>query len=190
MRGERRIVATSARGALSSDRDRLQVSTADGGAVDDDAVCLAALLGGDGRRLHFGRPLRLNFVVPQTTFDPDYFYCHVEPGFIFANKCGSGDPSKGDPPNGCHFTSSVVSGMALIDHMPVDCGGGDHPVSTTQTGTGSAAEGNYEAVSLEMNTDYTTAPVFVRPSGSNHPRQIFSTNDMTVNQLLSTWASK
>ena len=131
-----------------------------------------------------------NFVVPETTFDPDYFYCHVEPEFIFKNSCGSGDPSKGDPPNGCHFNSSAVSGMALINHMAVDCGGGDHPVDATQTGTGSAAQGNYEAVSLEMSTDYTTAPLYVRPSGSNHPRQVFVPGDSTVTQILSTWASK
>lgn len=130
-----------------------------------------------------------NFVVPNTTFDEDYFYCHVEPELIFAKSCGSGDPSKGDPPNGCHFNSAVVSGMALINHPAVDCGGGDHPVDRTQVGTGSPAQSNYEAASLEMNKDYTSAPLFVRPSGSNHPRVIFDSNDPQVNQLLATWAS-
>jgi len=130
-----------------------------------------------------------NYVVANTTFDEDYFYCHVEPELIFAKSCGSGDPSKGDPPNGCHFNSSAVSGMALINHPAVDCGGGDHPVDRTQIGTGSPAQSNYEAVSLEMNKDYTSAPLFVRPSGSNHPRVIFDSNDPQVNQLLATWAS-
>lgn len=130
-----------------------------------------------------------NFVVPNTTFDADYFYCHVEPELIFAKSCGSGDPSKGDPSNGCHFNSAAVSGMALINHNAVDCGGGDHPIDRTQIGTGSPAQGNYEAVSLEMNKDYTSAPLFVRPSGSNHPRTIFDANDPQVNQLLATWAS-
>ena len=55
--------------------------------------------------------------------------------------------------------------MALIDHTPVDCGGGDHPVSTTQTGSGSPAQGNLQAASLEMSRDYLTAPIFVRPTG-------------------------
>jgi hypothetical protein len=130
-----------------------------------------------------------NFVVPETTFNEDFFYCHVEPELIFARGCGSGDPSKGDPSNGCHFNPAAVSGMALIDHPAVDCGGGDHPLDTTQIGTGSPAQGNYQAVSLEFNKDYTNSALFVRPSGNNHPRQIFSPDDMQVNQLLATWAS-
>jgi hypothetical protein len=131
-----------------------------------------------------------NFVVPDETFDADYFYCHVEPQFIFANKCGPGDPSKGDPANGCHFNPSAVSGMALTDHPAVNCGGGDVPVDSTQTGSGSPAQGNLEAVSIEMSLDYMTAPLFVRPSGHSHPRAVFSENDPTVQMLLSTWAMK
>ncbi len=131
-----------------------------------------------------------NFVVPNTTFDPNYFYCQVEPHFIFAYGCGTGDPSKGDPPNGCHFNQSAVSGMALIDHPAVDCAGGDVPVNQADIGTGSPAASNYEAVSIEMNADWTNAPLFVRPSGSNHPRQIFPSSDTTVQAILSTWASK
>jgi hypothetical protein len=128
-----------------------------------------------------------NFVVPNATFDPDYFYCHVEPQFIFAYKCGPGQPSD----NGsCHFNPSAVSGMALVNHPPVSCGGGDHPVDLAQIGTGSAAQGNFEAVSLEMSTDYTNAPLFVRPTGNSHPRQIFATDDKVANQILATWASK
>jgi hypothetical protein len=131
-----------------------------------------------------------NFVVPEDTFDPDYFYCHVEPEFIFAKKCGPGDPQQQDRPNGCHFNPSAVSGMALLDHPAVDCGGGDHPLDPTKTGSGTAAQNNYTAVSLEMNRDYLQAPVFVRPSGNSHPRAIFPTSDPTVNQILRTWAAK
>lgn len=132
-----------------------------------------------------------NFVVPDETFDPDYFFCHVEPQLIAAYKCGPGDPSKGDPPNsgGCHF-SSAVSGMALRDHPPVDCGGGDHPTQPGQTAAGTAAQSNLESVSIEMSRDYLTAPVFVRPLGHAHPRAIFMDNDATVNKLLATWAAK
>jgi hypothetical protein len=130
-----------------------------------------------------------NFVVQDVTFNADYFYCHVEPQFIFANNCGPGDPSI-DKPNGCHFNPSAVSGMALIQHPAVDCGGGDHPLTSTSTGAGSPAESNLEAVSLEMSPDYLTAPVYVRPSGKYHPRQIFSPSDPTVQQILSTWASQ
>jgi hypothetical protein len=131
------------------------------------------------------------FVIADTSFDADYFYCHVEPELIVANRCGPGDPSKGDSPNSCHFTSSAVSAMVLFDHPPVDCGGGDHPVDRTQIGTGSAAQSNFEAVSLEMDkSDYLKAPLFVRPSGTYHPRKIFDPLDPQIRRLLMTWASK
>jgi hypothetical protein len=126
-----------------------------------------------------------NFVVPEEVFDADYYYCHVEPAFIFAKKCGPGDASDN---SSCHYSSSV-SGMALLDHPPIDCGGGDHPLDVTSTA--GAAQSDFQAVSLEMSRDYMTAPLFVRPSnGLNHPRVVFSPSDPQVNQLLSTWASK
>lgn len=152
------------------------------------ASALAATLGGWGCTTVDPGP---NFSIADTSFDADYFYCHVEPQFIFAKHCGPGDP--GDS-NSCHFTPSAVSGMVLLDHPPVDCGGGDHPVDTTQIGIGSPAQSNLEAASFEMSKDYMTAPIYVRPSGSGnapyHPRQIFDPSDVTVVQLLSTWASK
>lgn len=130
-----------------------------------------------------------NFVVPTVTFDSNYFYCFVEPQLIFAYKCGPGDPSL-DPPNGCHFNPAAVSGMGLQDHPPVNCGNGDQVVDLTQIGTGSPAQSNFEAVSAEMSQQYMTAPLFVRPTGNNHPRQVFMPTDPVVNELLSTWASK
>jgi len=130
-----------------------------------------------------------NFVVPDETFDADFFYCHVEPELIFAKNCGPGDPTL-DPPKSCHFSSAAVTGMALIDHPAVPCGGGDHPLDATQTGPGSFAESNFESVSLEMSRQYTMAPLFTRPTGNNHPRQIFAPDDSQVNALLAAWASK
>ena len=130
-----------------------------------------------------------NFVVPQEQFDADYFFCHVEPELLFGRKCGSGDPGAGDPSNGCHFNSSAVSGMALLDHPAIDCGGGDHPVSRGQVGSGSPAQGNLQAASLEMSRDYLTAPILIRPTGSNHPRAVFNKDDAVVN-VLKTWATK
>jgi hypothetical protein len=139
-----------------------------------------------------------NPVLPQTVFDANYFYCYVEPGLIFGPNymCGAGDPTKGDPPNGCHFNPSAVTGMVMINHPAIDCGGGDVPLDLTQVGPGSPAQSNLESASLEMSTDYTTAPMFVRPSSymgqppSAHPRAIFDQSDPFVNMLLSTWASK
>jgi hypothetical protein len=136
-----------------------------------------------------------DFVVPQTVFDANYFFCEIEPNFIFANSCGSGDGSKGDKPNGCHFNPSAVSGMALIDHPPVPCNG-DIVSDQSQVGTGSPAESNLQAVSLEMSKDYTTAALYVRPSDLSgcpppaHPRCVIQASDMTVQLLLRTWASK
>ena len=129
-----------------------------------------------------------NFVISDDSFDQNYFFCDVEPQYLFANNCGPGDPTKGDPNNGCHFNSSAVSGMALIQHTPVTCT--DDKPDPTQIGAGSPAQSNFQAASLEMSRDYTTAPIFVRPSGANHPRAVVSSTDPTVIQLLSTWASK
>ena len=131
------------------------------------------------------------FAIADVSFDADYFYCHVEPELIVAKNCGPGDPAKGDSPSGCHYTASAVSGMVLLDHPAIECGGGDHPVDRTQIGMGSAAQNNFEVVSLEMNkADYTSSPLLLRPSGMYHPRPIFDVNDPQVTQLLKTWASK
>ncbi len=132
-----------------------------------------------------------NFSVATETFDADYFYCHVEPEFIFQQNCGPGLASD----NGsCHF-SAAVNGMNLKAHNPIDCAGGDHPALTAaglgSTAMGSAAQGNLTAVSFEMARDYTMAPLFLRPTAQvAHPRMIFPATDATVRQLLSTWASK
>lgn len=130
-----------------------------------------------------------NFVVEPESFNPDYFYCHVEPELLFNKKCGGGDTAAGDPANGCHFNSAAVSGMAIVQHNPVDCAGGDHPVDRSQIATGSAAEGNLQAASLEMSKDYLSAQLFVRPTGHNHPRTIFAPDDGVVD-VIRQWAAK
>lgn len=130
-----------------------------------------------------------NFVVPDDQFDADYFFCHVEPEVLIAKKCGGGDPAAGDRAGGCHFNSSAVSGMALVDHSGVDCGGGDHPLNRAQIGSGSAAQGNLQAASLEMSRDIQTAPILVRPSGANHPRAVLAEGDPAV-EVLRQWAQK
>jgi hypothetical protein len=124
-----------------------------------------------------------NFVVPPSTFDPDYFYCHVEPQYIFAYSCGPG--AAGDN-NSCHY-SSAVTGMALVAHPPIDCGGGDHPLDATQITT--IAQSDYSAVQLEMSTDWMNAPLYVRPLGNDHPRAIFTSRAQVPIQILSTWAN-
>jgi hypothetical protein len=130
-----------------------------------------------------------NFSVPEESFNEDFFFCHVEPELLFGRKCGSGDPAAGDRSGGCHFNPGAVSGMALIDHAPVDCGGGDRPLSRAALGAGSSARGNLQAASLVMSRDYLTAPIYLRPTGANHPRAVFSKDDRVVD-LIRTWAQR
>ncbi len=130
----------------------------------------------------------LNFVVPDQNFDADFFFCRVEPELLFAKKCGPGDPAAGDAANGCHFNSSAVSGMALANHAAVPCADG-RPTSRTLLGAGSAAQGNLQAASLVMSKDYLTAPLFLRPTGQNHPRAIFGRDD-PVADVLRQWAER
>lgn len=129
-----------------------------------------------------------NFVVPDEQFDADFFFCRIEPELLIAKKCGPGDPAAGDPSNGCHFNSSAVSGMALSPHPQVDCVDG-HPVNRGQVGAGSGAQGNLQSVSLVMSRDYLTAPLYLRPTGQNHPRTVFPREDPVV-EVIRQWAAK
>lgn len=128
-----------------------------------------------------------NFVVPDEQFDADFFFCRVEPEVLFNKKCGPGEPGL-DPANGCHFNSAAVSGMAIAPHPPVDCADG-RPVNRGQVGAGSAAQGNLQAASLVMSRDFQTAPIFLRPTGQNHPRVIFPREDPVAN-VIREWAQK
>lgn len=126
-----------------------------------------------------------NFVVSDEQFDADFFFCRVEPELLVAKKCGSGEP--GDN-NNCHFNSSAVSGMALAPHNPIDCADG-RPVNRAQIGAGSAAQGNLQSTSIEMSRDYLTAPLYLRPTGANHPRAIFPKDDPVV-EVIRQWAQR
>ena len=126
-----------------------------------------------------------NFVVTNETFSEDFFFCHVEPEFLFAKKCGSGDSALGD--KGCHFSASSVSGMRLIDHAPIDCGGGERPLSRDLLGSGSPAQSNLQTVSFEMSRDVRTAPLVVRPQGFNHPRAVLQAKDPAF-EIVRRWA--
>src|SRR5690606_3749785 len=103
--------------------------------------------------------------VAEESFDPDFFFCRVEPEVLVAKRCGPGEPGV-DPPNGCHYSASAVSGMVLADHAPVRCADG-RPVDRSQLGAGGAAQGNLQSASLVMSRDVETAPILVRPTGQN-----------------------
>jgi len=149
------------------------------------AVSAAALAAGVGCTTVDPGP---NFVVPDENFDADFFFCRVEPELLFGKRCGPGDPAAGDAPNGCHFNSSAVSGMAIANHAPIDCVDG-RPVNRAQIGAGSAAQGNLQAASLVMSRDPLTAPLYLRPTGQNHPRVIFPREDPVV-EVIRQWAQR
>jgi hypothetical protein len=127
-----------------------------------------------------------NFVIPNESFNEDYFFCYVEPQYLFAKQCGPGGSGDGGR---CHFNASAVSGMALRDHPPVDCDANGHPTNRAQVSTGSLARANFTSASLEMSRDYQTAPILVRPLGANHPRPIFMMGDAAI-AVLQQWATK
>jgi len=126
------------------------------------------------------------FVIAPESFNEDFFFCYVEPQYIYGKKCGSGDTGDGGR---CHFNSSAVSGMALRDHPPIACDGAGHPVDRSTVSTGSLARANFSAASLEFSRDYLTAPILVRPLGATHPRPIFMKGDPVID-VLQQWAAK
>lgn len=125
--------------------------------------------------------------MPDESFDADFFFCRIEPEILFAKRCGPGEPGV-DPAGGCHFNASAVSGMALADHAPVPCQDG-RVSDRAAIGAGGPAQGNLQAASLAMSRDYLTAPIYLRPTGRNHPRVIFDRSDPVVD-LLRQWAQR
>ncbi|CAN5221034.1 hypothetical protein BH09MYX1_BH09MYX1_52010 [soil metagenome] len=125
------------------------------------------------------------FVVPNQTFNEDYFYCVVEPQLIFGKGCGDQNGSNAN----CHYNSSAVSGMPLQNHPPVDCAG-EKPTGAVTLG--SPAKSNYTSVSLNMSRDYLTAAIYVRPTSNlAHPvaPYVYPTDDPVVD-VIRTWAQK
>ena len=82
------------------------------------------------------------------------------------------------------FAFAVVLAASVIASGPVSAVVGDGA-----GGAGSAAQGNLQAVTLVMSRDVQTAPLFLRPTGQNHPRQIFPREDPVV-EVLRQWAQK
>ena len=78
--------------------------------------------------------------------------------------------------------------MVLRDHLAVACAN-ERPVTRALLNAGSAAQANLQAVTLEMSRDVVTAPVYVRPTGQNHPRAIFPREDPVL-ETLRQWAAR
>jgi len=127
-----------------------------------------------------------DFAVADIVFDPNYFYCKVEP-VLFANSCGSGDPQLGDAQGGCHFSATAYR---LTDYRPRvgdTCGGGIVP---SGSGIPEAAQHNYQTSQARMKRDPDLAPLLQRPAKVySHPRQIFEL-DSTDAYAIRQWATQ
>ena len=127
-----------------------------------------------------------DFAVADIVFDEKYFYCKVEP-VLFGNSCGSGDPSKGDPQGGCHFSASAYR---LTDYTPRvgdSCGGGIVPGTINIP---EAAQHNYQTSQARMKRDPDLAPLLQRPTLNQfHPRKIFDLNSMDADAIRQ-WATQ
>lgn len=127
-----------------------------------------------------------DFAIADVVFDASYYYCKVEP-VLFANSCGSGDPSKGDTQGGCHFSAT---GYRLTDYMPKvgdSCMGGVVP---GRAQIPDAAQHNYQTSQARMKRDPDLAPLLQRPTKNQyHPRQIFPLDSMDAN-VIRQWATQ
>ena len=127
-----------------------------------------------------------DFAVADVVFDEKYFYCKVEP-VLFKNSCGSGDPAKGDPQGGCHFSATAYR---LTDYTPRvgdTCNGGVVP------GPGSipdAARHNYQTSQARMKRDPDLAPLLQRPTANQfHPRKVFDLTSADADAIRQ-WATQ
>lgn len=126
-----------------------------------------------------------DFAVADVVFDPNYFYCRVEP-VLFMNSCGTGDPNQGDTQGSCHFSATA---FRLTDYMPRvgdGCGGGLVPATNNIPET---AQHNYQTSQARMKRDPELAPLLQRPTQNQfHPRKIFEQNSMDADAIRQ-WAT-
>jgi hypothetical protein len=126
-----------------------------------------------------------NFAVADIVFDPNYFYCKVEP-VLFANSCGTGDPSKGDTQGACHFSATAYRLTDYTPHVGDSCGGGVAPKTNIIP---DSAQHNYQTSQARMKRDPDLAPLLQRPTLNQfHPRKIFDSNSMDADAIRQ-WAT-
>jgi hypothetical protein len=127
-----------------------------------------------------------DFGVADVVFEDDYYYCRVEP-VLFAQRCGPGDPARGDPPNGCHHN---VTSFRLADYMPLvadSCGGGVVP---GQANIPAPAQQNYQSAQAKMKRNPDAAPLLQRAIGrAQHPRAIFDSASAEADAIRQ-WATQ
>jgi hypothetical protein len=134
-----------------------------------------------------------NYVLPTIQFDANYFYCVVEPQIIMGGLTGT--PCGDNGTHGCHYSDKVPEMTLIPLPMPVACAGSGTsavPIDPTQTAEGTPAQINLGQVSFQMNSDYTSAPIYLWPTGSLgpnvHPVTVFGPADTRVVDILKTWA--
>lgn len=126
-----------------------------------------------------------DFGVADVVFDEGYYYCKVEP-MLFAQRCGPGDPARGEAANSCHAT---VTSFRLTEYTPLvadSCGDSVVP----GTGIPPIAQQNYQGAQARMRRDPDNAPLLLRPTGkAQHPRTIFEPTSLEAD-LIRLWATQ
>jgi hypothetical protein len=124
-----------------------------------------------------------DFQIAEVVFDEGYYYCAVEP-MLFAQGCGSGDPSR-DGTGVCHFN---VTSFILRDYSPLvgDSCSGNNPRGAIID----LARANYQSAQRQMRVDPDLAPLLNRPTQkATHPRKIFDRSSDQA-RLIRTWATR
>ncbi|MEY2934337.1 MAG: hypothetical protein RL033_5086 [Pseudomonadota bacterium] len=126
-----------------------------------------------------------NFQVAEVVYDDSFFYCQVEP-MLFQQGCGSGDSSRGESAQGCHFNRQR---LRLTDYSPLaadQCVDGE----LGELGAPQAAQQNYQSAQLQMEVDPDRSPLLNRPTSEvAHPRVVFELTSEQA-EVIRTWGSR
>jgi len=126
-----------------------------------------------------------NFQVAEVVYDDAYFYCEVEP-VLFEQGCGSGDTSRGESAQGCHFNRQR---LRLTNYEPLaaeQCQDG----APADFAVPLAARQNYQSAQLQMEVDPERSPLLNRPTSEvAHPRVIFDA-DSPEAEVIRSWGAR
>jgi hypothetical protein len=132
------------------------------------------------------------YTVPSVQFNPNYFYCVVEPEIIMGGLTGT--PCGDNGSHGCHYSDKIPAFPLVQLEQPVTCSGSGItavPTNMSQVAEGTPAQLNLGSCSEEMNSVYMEAPLYTRPSSNDtgvHPVQVFSSSNTKISNIYQTWA--